>query len=426
MEFTVYRQASKERPDGTIVYKGEDALPYVDDSLIMVADGLGGAAAIRHQHINAELFESDQIVDALFEGIYPDYSDPVFTQYVVRSFAELFAVKDCYMDNVNNIKKSGYFASRIVCSILLHELKYNQSVTPDTLFKYLDAVENDPQKKEALMNRLGNYLALKLQGDMQRIAEKAHLVYESSYSGLALLGTTLCAAIIREQNKQVDAIYLMAGDSRPYLWSRDTGLCQILDDQEGSDGGMTNYIKANAGSSFDICCHSFSFPMPCILFNASDGCFDSGKFLSPLSFEKTILETIVTASNETEASRALEAFFTDYGRHDDSSTMAAKVIGYETYQDLQRDANERLGEIEKRYLTALPDILDRNYVAEAEANEKLLLDYLEGKTLTKEQMESLEQYRLTRPELQGKAAFQKRVFESYDKEYGRYLEEAQL
>ena len=28
MELTVYRQSSKVRPDGTIVYKGEDALPY--------------------------------------------------------------------------------------------------------------------------------------------------------------------------------------------------------------------------------------------------------------------------------------------------------------------------------------------------------------------------------------------------------------
>ena len=31
MELTVYRQSSKTRPDGTIVYKGEDARPYVDE-----------------------------------------------------------------------------------------------------------------------------------------------------------------------------------------------------------------------------------------------------------------------------------------------------------------------------------------------------------------------------------------------------------
>ena len=69
MELTVYRQSSKQRPDGTIVYKGEDALPYVDDTFFVVADGLGGAASIRHQKINPALFEKDKIMDTLFQGV---------------------------------------------------------------------------------------------------------------------------------------------------------------------------------------------------------------------------------------------------------------------------------------------------------------------------------------------------------------------
>ena len=35
-------------------------------------------------------------------------------------------VKDCYTDNVNNIKKSGYFASRIVTAIVLREFLCNE------------------------------------------------------------------------------------------------------------------------------------------------------------------------------------------------------------------------------------------------------------------------------------------------------------
>jgi len=55
MKLTVYRQSSKTRPDGKVVYKGEDALPYIDEQIFFVADGLGGAAAIRHQKIKQEL-----------------------------------------------------------------------------------------------------------------------------------------------------------------------------------------------------------------------------------------------------------------------------------------------------------------------------------------------------------------------------------
>lgn len=36
MELTVYRQSSKQRPDGTIVYKGEDARPFVDDQIFLL------------------------------------------------------------------------------------------------------------------------------------------------------------------------------------------------------------------------------------------------------------------------------------------------------------------------------------------------------------------------------------------------------
>jgi len=60
MKLTMYRQASKTRPDGTVVYKGEDALPYVDEQLFMVADGMGGAAAMRHQKFNQDMFDKEK------------------------------------------------------------------------------------------------------------------------------------------------------------------------------------------------------------------------------------------------------------------------------------------------------------------------------------------------------------------------------
>ena len=363
MELTVYRQSSKTRPDGTIVYKGEDARPYVDEKLFFVADGLGGAAAIRHQKANPDLFDKEKLLDTLFKGVFADYSDERFTKYVIDSFFELFAVKDCYTDNINNIKKSGYFASRIVSAILLHEMIYNPNLQPKKLFEVFHAQE-DGETKEKFKKELGTGFATLIREKMKKIAENANLIYESSYSGLALLGTTLCATIYQETDDSVEAFYLTAGDSRPYVWTEQGGLCQLIQDQEGKDGGMTNYIKANEDQSFEIRCEYKSFAKPCILFNASDGCFDSGYFLSQMAFEKLILEKAIAANSEESMGESIHETFLTYGRHDDSSTIAMKMFGYESFEDFQKCAESRLAVLESEYLSKMPDLLGTDFVTE--------------------------------------------------------------
>ncbi|MBO5714880.1 MAG: hypothetical protein J6S23_00615 [Clostridia bacterium] len=369
MELTVYRQSSKTRADGTIVYKGEDARPYVDGQIIFVADGLGGAAAIRHQKIVPELFDSEKLMDALFAGVYEDYSNEVFVNYVKESFFELFAVKDCYTDNINNIKKSGYFASRIVTAIILHEMLYSENCNAEKVFSTLFECENEEAKKSYVAT-LGKHFKELIQTKIQHIAKNANLIYESSYSGLALLGSTICATIYLEQENSVEAIYLTAGDSRPYVWSEKNGLCQVLEDQEGKDGGMTNYIKANDNAEFDIRCDYFSFEKPCVLFNASDGCFDSGKFISQLAFEKTILEGAISSDDTEKMSEYLTSFFLDYGRHDDSSTIAMKIFGYESFEDFKAACLNRMSVLNAEYFDGMSDLLDVDYISAYEEYER--------------------------------------------------------
>ena len=371
MKLSVFRQTSKQRPDGTIVYKGEDARPFVDDQLFFVADGLGGAAAIRHQDINPNLFDRNKIMDTLFHGVYEEYDDDRFVEYVTESFFELFAVKDCYTDNINNIKKSGYFASRIVTAILLHEMIYNRELNPFKLFEMHDSLETE-EKRIFFLKKLGDYFAIKIRDDMRKIAKNANLYYESSYSGLALLGSTLCATIYYEKDDEVEAFYLTAGDSRPYVWTEAEGLCQILEDQEGKDGGMTNYIKANDNESFEVRCDYISFKKPCVLFNASDGCFDSGYFLSQMAFEKLILEKAVAASDTASMGEGIYEAFLTYGKHDDSSTIAMRLFGYESFSAFQNSAAKRLAWLGEEYLSKLPDVLEHDYISEyAESTAKL-------------------------------------------------------
>ena len=369
MKLTVYRQATKKRPDGTIVYKGEDAYPYIDDQMFLVADGMGGSAAIYHQKIVPDIFDSDKLMDTLFSGVYQDYSNKVFEDYVKTSFFELFAVRDCYKDNIYNVKKSGYFASRIVSAIILHEMLYSEEHSVEKIFTTLSACENE-DSKTAYLSVLGSDFKELIQTKIKQIAKNANLIYESSFSGLALLGTTLCATIYLEHENCVEAIYLTAGDSRPYVWSEKNGLCQILEDQEGKDGGMTNYIKANDNADFDIKCDYFSFEKPCVLFNASDGCFDSGKFISQLAFEKTILEGAISSDSTEKMSEYLTSFFLDYGRHDDSSTIAMKMFGYETYEAFSTACRNRMSFLQAEYFDKMEDLLDADYISEYEEYER--------------------------------------------------------
>lgn len=444
MELTVYRQASKTRPDGTVVYKGEDARPFVDEHFMLVADGLGGAAAIRHQNIKPELFESDKLIDTFFAGVYEyeNYSDERFARYLKDSFFELFAVKDCYTDNVNNIKKSGYFASRIVAAILFLNVLCNPKFSADTLLDHLATIDQEEMRKE-LADKIGESYAEIIGRDLKKVAANANLIYESSYSGLALLGTTLCATMYTEEGSSVRAMYLMAGDSRPYVWTAEEGLCQVLADEEGADGGMTNYIKANEDAAFSINCVYKEFDQPCVLFNASDGCFDSGYFLSPMTYEKVILEKALASESPEEMGKLLEEFFLEYGRHDDSSTMAMKFFGYADFAAFKDAAAKRLKDMEERYFSCLEGLLERDYAAEyeeacraaekaaaaAEAEQEATGENVIGSPAdagaATETAEAAEETPAGNEssELAEKARIQKEVFDAYDAVYGRYMRE---
>lgn len=362
MEVKVYRQASKERPDGTIVYKGEDTRPYVDNYMIMVADGLGGAAAIRHQKFDQDMFDPEKIVDVIMKDVYEDYSDERLAEYIKKAFEELYAVKDCYTENANNMKKSGYFGSRLVSAIILHELFYSESIKEYKYFSDLDAAEHDEKKQ--ILESISSHFKELISSKLKEIAKKCNLVYESGYSGLALLGTTLCATLVHETEDSVECIYLTAGDSRPYAWREDLGLMQVIADEEGKDGGMTNYIRANEDKDFNIRAHYHIFAKPCIIFNATDGCFDSSEFISPMAFEAIILKSIIDSQNAEEFETKMTEFFQAAGKHDDSSTIAMKSYGYGSYEELKAEAVRRYAKLDEEYMAKMADLLDVDYIKE--------------------------------------------------------------
>lgn len=399
MKLTVYRQSSKQRPDGQVVYKGEDARPYVGDNVLLVADGMGGAAAIRHQKFNRDLFDEEKLMTVLFDGI-PGYESEVlagneeYRKYIIDSFFEFMSIKDCYFDNVYNIKKSGYFASRIVAAIFLHDILFDSRA--ERPFWGLKSGEifnryNQTENKQEFLDNISKYVTDKVKYELKKIAQNANLIYESSYSGLALLGTTLCATVFYERENCVEALYFVAGDSRPYMWN-ESGLFQIVEDQEGQDGGMTNYIKANEDGDFRVECKYAKFDKPCMLFNASDGCFDSKYFVSQLAFEKLILETIIAENDLSAVASSLENTFTEYGRHDDSSTIAMKFFGYDNYEAVKAAAEKRMADLRQKYFDVLPNLLEEDYSAKLEEQSKTCPDTLKQLKNDLESLNAVKEY----------------------------------
>lgn len=388
MELTVYRQSEKDRKDANgvdyKVYKGEDARPLVGDNYLCVADGMGGASSIKHRKFKRGLFNKKQLPEILFKGVIANINDPVISRYIKSSFFEFWAIRDRYFDNSNNIKQGGYFASRIVSCIFLNEILYNNAFNIEKIFNEYNSL-SDLKRRQKYLQSKGCQLKDIIAKKLKLAAKNGNFIYESTMSNLSLLGTTLCATIFVENDDFVEAIYFTAGDSRPYMWDKD-GLHQVVADQEREDGGMTNFINANEDAEFTVECCYKKIAKPCILFNATDGCFDVYRFreFSQLAFEQLLLECIIKSKDIKEVKDKLTAFFVEEGKgEDDSSTMALKVFGYDSFEQLKEAAEIRYQDIQTEYLDKMPDLLEVQYTKKQEDYQRTFVQEEEDKIADK-------------------------------------------
>ena len=368
----VYNQKIKDGEQ--IIFNGEDAFPYDDGGILLVADGLGGRGGYPHTKIDKNIVEREGFFDLVFGEVFlpcpedeegkKDYEK--FKGFVLDSFGEIFQTKDYYFSNPRAIRTSGYFASRLVVAILLHEIKYTPLFDKSQLFEGLEKATEE--EKEGILNRYADGLAVRLKDKMDKIAKKINLVLETSLTGAYLLPSTLCLALTDEKEDKVNAVYIWAGDSRGYVWDKN-GLGQVTDDHEKDE---TMYNLVNLSREFSLESRFVSFDKPCALFNATDGCYKCSCYSSPLEMEMTFLN-VFSASESFEA--ASDAFCEEYkriGRHDDSNTMALRLFGYEKgdvkedYDGFRQAVNDRLSYIEQNIVAKLPDILTVDYAGEVE------------------------------------------------------------
>ena len=379
MEVKTFRENIFTRTDPPR-HRGEDAKPYINDFMLMVADGMGGKAGIPRD-FNRKILDKDKFLDTVFEGVYEDYSNEKFREYVFNSFADFFEVsEEEYFGRTDLFKKGGYFGSRFATAIILHEVLYNKARWKTALWDDIHAAKS-VDEIEKIENEIGKYFADLILEKLKKIDENVGFSYapERNANQNRRLGTTLCANFYNDCGDFVEAFYLHAGDSRPFLCDQD-GLAQILKDQE-DEKQVTNAISTNI--PFEIVCRYRRFAKPCILFNASDGCFDAAPFAegfrnSQLGFEKLILECILnkdtlgkdpeldwdSMDEEMRIGEQLRCFF-EYPvnhMHDDAATISMKSFGFKDFEEIKAFAEKRLQEIEESYLKEMPELLETSYV----------------------------------------------------------------
>lgn len=375
MKLTVFREgiiADRNHPD-RLLHLGEDAKPFVDDVFLMVADGMGGRGAYRHEEFDKRIFNEDECAKTFFEGIVQDYDAPVFSDYVKVSFSDFFASRDYYFESVATRRKSAFFGSRVASALFLNIRNTDKRISEKTVFSELAQIE-DKAKRQRYLDSFGKDIAARLKAELMQAADNAGFVASKGTS--ELFATTLCVTLFNEceDGKSVEFINMVVGDSRPYVIT-EKGMQQTVADCESADGVMTTYICGNPQKPIEFTCKYFKASKPCILFNCSDGCFDSSNFIpSQLIFEELIMRAI--AENETmeAASEMLKEYFLTAGFHDDSSTIALKTFGFNEYSDLVAFAKARLQVINEEYVGDFEDILTKDFAYLLEEQDKKILN----------------------------------------------------
>lgn len=363
MNSILYHQKQKEDLRGRKIYIGEDAYPYADNQLIIVADGLGGRGGYPHTKINANILDKNLFYDIVFAPVFGDVVSDEIKSFMINSFNEIFETKDYYFDNSATTRSSGYFASRLVTAIALFELKYNDVFKKENVFSKLKEIPTE--QKPVVVQQLGDKLATLIYDKLSTIARNVGFEIETRISGAYLLPSTLTVAMVDEREEDADVLYLWAGDSRGYIWDS-IGLGQVTEDHE-KDETMTNLITLT--KPFRIESRLINVKKPCILFNATDGCYKCPVFDSPFDLEYIFLKSIDESADFSMASQYLANQFAEIGRHDDSNTLALLSIGFEKYESVQAAARDRLKVIDETIIAELPGILQINYPAELQQIE---------------------------------------------------------
>ncbi|MBQ7408574.1 MAG: hypothetical protein IJW13_04795 [Clostridia bacterium] len=355
---------------GTI-HIGEDAHPYASSDILIVADGLGGRGGYPHTKIKKELIEGgkDNFISTMFNGVFEQELTAEVNEYIIDNFAEVFDTVEYYFENARTMRSSGYFASRIVTSIALYELRQNPAFAPKSLFEKLNGCLSE-EEKQLVTQEYGDKLVQIIMAKLKKVAENCNFELEAKVTGAYLLPTTLQIALIDDLGESLQVVWLWAGDSRAYVWSQGEGLQQITEDHEHNET-MTNLITLTKPECRLEAHYMQNIAKPCMLLNLSDGCYKCPIFASPIDLEYLILDGMRNNDSFANVSKGLVGTFNVISTGDDSGTMASYAYGYENYAEVKQCAMKRIEYIND-FVSDLKDIFEVDYKYDFEQANALL------------------------------------------------------
>lgn len=351
---------------------GEDAIPFVNQAGMFVADGMGGSAGIRIVHYDPILRDPEALTERLMGKFHmeqlPVEYRKVFTDYIRESFASLLdpAMIEFYQapgENSIRLKKSGFFGSHALGVVMTATLLSMAEACPQTTY----------EKWKEFCENLKTVPFLQDYRDVIGILGTEYA--RASISKIDYYATTLSAALFWEKEDSVEVFLINCGDSRTYVWDAD-GFRQAAEDQ-GRNGGMTANISYE---NDDRVVPSFEFrtyKKPCMLFSVSDGIYATfggraGFHSIPMHMEGYLLNALARSASMEEAAVSLKALFDKSGHIDDSNSIAAAAFGFEDYDALKAAAARRIQTLTEMYhLDELPeDILVEDYDKRLQEMEK--------------------------------------------------------
>lgn len=337
----VYSQ--REVRQGELTYRvGEDALPFANHNGMFVADGLGGGAGIRVVKVPVELFDAEQLAQLLCGNLFQDKPQlqMLHKDYVKQNFDSLCnptmqAVYQNPEPNLMRLKKSGYFGSHAVGVAMAF---YLLAIEPgEDKANCVEGIRNNlPISYTKIIDDLGIQCA------------------ETSMSKIDYFASTLSAAVYQEIEDGVDVWFLNCGDSRSYVLDSN-GFRQAAEDQ-GRNGGMTSTLiyNRNRRDQIQISVEKHHYTTPCVVMCMTDGVYgifegEKGFPSSPLYMEGFLLSAIANSGSYEELADRLKGTFDQFGKGDDSNSLAMAFFGFESFDALRSFAQNRNQFLNEQY-----------------------------------------------------------------------------
>lgn len=296
----------------------EDADPYIDDELLVVCDGCGGAGSTKHI-LNYEDFGTYEKIKNI---VLPEDKNDCLKPHLETLYKPIL---DEFKENGGRriVHTSAFLASRIVLPRFIYGFK-----------KYKDSDLSFEDKIVKIKDFIYD--------GMRREAKELNLVADPHNSKAVLLATTFVSVVFNgdpENDEEVDCDAIWAGDSRAYVLLPD-GLRKIIDDDEDTGGFLDNLFGFKGSFETRIHHRHYKFKKPCMIFTCSDGIFDSLK-------DSLDLDLILTQMMREEGCNSLDDFTSMLKNivyrniKGDDCTFAVRAFGFKDFDDIRETYKER-------------------------------------------------------------------------------------